>query len=340
MLKVAVIGLGDISKIHIPAIQENPEVELVAVCDIDESLADTVPGIRFYTDYHVMLEEETLDCVHICLPHYLHVPATKACVEKGIHVLQEKPLAINREEGLELVKLEKDNPNVKICICHQNRYNETFETLKKIVQSGAYGKIVGIKGLVTWFRPKSYYDVKPWRGQMKYAGGGVMINQSIHTLDLMQLLGGEIESIKGSITQLLDYSIDVEDTAVANITFKNGATGLFFATNSNAENSSVELHVVLENGKFTIKDSILTKVDEDGKKEEIIEDTKLSGTKFYYGASHIKIIDTFYSCIRNNTQDYVHVEDTLPSIEIIDAIRKSSELNKSIDMEDFQYAKR
>lgn len=340
MIKVAVVGLGDISKIHIPAIQKNPDVELVAVCDINESLAKTVPGVHFYTDYHVMLDEEPLDCVHICLPHYLHFPATKACVEKGVHVLLEKPLALNAEEALELVKLEKENPLVKICVCHQNRYNETFETLKKIVQSGAYGKIVGIKGLVTWFRPNSYYDLKPWRGQMKYAGGGVMINQSIHTLDLMQLLGGEIKSIKGSISQLLDYGIEVEDTAVASIQFENGATGLYFATNSNAENSSVELQVNLENGKFIIKDSILTKINDDGKKEEIIEDAKLPGTKFYYGASHIKIINTFYSCIKNDTQDYVHVEDTLLSIEIIDAIRKSSELNKSIVMEGYQYAKR
>ena len=77
-----------------------------------------------------MLEEEELDCVHVCLPHYLHLPATKACVEKGIHVFQEKPLALNTDEGLELVKLEEEHPNVKICICFQNRYNETFEALQ------------------------------------------------------------------------------------------------------------------------------------------------------------------------------------------------------------------
>lgn len=333
MLKVAVVGLGDISKIHIPAIQKSPDAKLVAVCDLDESLADSVPGVHFYTDFHVMLEKEALDCVHICLPHYLHLSVTKACVEKGIHVLQEKPLALNTEESLELVKLEKEHPEIKICICHQNRYNETFEMLREIVQGGEYGKIVGIKGLVTWFRPKSYYDTKPWRGLMEYAGGGVMINQSIHTLDLMQLLGGKIESIRGSITQLLEYGIEVEDTAVANLRFKNGATGLFFATNSNAANSSVEIQVILENGTFTIKDSILTKINKDGQKEEMIEDSKLSGTKFYYGASHIKIIHTFYSCIINDTQDYVHVEDSLPSIKMIDAIRRSSELNKSIVME-------
>ena len=84
-------------------------LNLVAVCDIDETLKDTVPGVNFYTDYHEMLEEEELDCVHICLPHYLHYPATKACVEKGIHVFQEKPLALNTEEGFELVKLEEEH---------------------------------------------------------------------------------------------------------------------------------------------------------------------------------------------------------------------------------------
>ena len=333
MLKAAVIGLGDISKIHIPIIQENPNVELVAVCDNNEALRDSVEGVKFYTDYHVMIEEEELDCVHVCLPHYLHLPATKACVEKGIHVFQEKPLALNTEESLELLKLEEEHQNVKICICFQNRYNETFEALKEIVESGKYGKLIGLKGLVTWFRPKDYYDVKPWRGVMKYAGGGVLINQSIHTLDLMHQLGGEISEIKGTIDNLLDYGIEVEDTAVAHLKFKNGARGLFFATNSNFGNSSVELQVQLEKGKFTIKDSILTKVNEEGQKERMVEDTKLPGSKFYYGASHMKLINHFYSCIENDTNDYVHVKDAVPSIRIIDAIRESSEINKEIKLE-------
>ena len=333
MLKIAVIGLGDISKIHLPAIQANPNVELVAVCDRDETLKDSVPGVNFYTDYHEMLEKEALDCVHNLLPHYLHYAATKACVEKGVHVFQEKPLGLNTEEGLELVKLEEANKDIKIGVCLQNRYNESFEKLQEIVNSGEYGKIIGIKGLVTWFRPKSYYDAKPWRGKIEYAGGGVMINQALHTLDLMQLIGGEIESIRGSVDQLLDYGIEVEDTATANIKFKNGASGLFFATNANAGNSSVELQVVFEKGKFTIKDSTLTGLNENGKKEEIIEDQKLPGTKFYYGASHTKIINHFYSCIKNDTQDYVHAKDALTSIQIIDAILKSSELKQAMTME-------
>lgn len=326
MLKVAVIGLGDVSTIHLTAIQANPNVELVAICDIDPTRKSMVPQSKFYTDYNEMLDNEAIDCVHICLPHYLHYPVTQACVEKGVHVFQEKPLALNEEEGLALLKIEEDHQDIKICLCMQNRYNESFEKLQQIVNSGQYGEIIGIKGLVTWFRPKDYYKLKPWRGTMAEAGGGVMINQSIHTLDLMQLLGGPIKGIRGSIDNLLDYGIEVEDTATAHIKFENGAKGLFFATNSNFGNSSVELQVVFENEKFTIKDSTLTRLNENGKKEKMVEDAKLPGAKFYYGASHMRLINHFYSCIESDSQDYVHVKDALISIQMIDAIRKSSEL--------------
>ncbi|MGG3467214.1 Gfo/Idh/MocA family oxidoreductase [Neobacillus pocheonensis] len=333
MLKAALIGLGDISTIHLPAIKANPNVELIAVCDLDEGARNIVPEARFYTDYQEMLESEELDVVHICLPHYLHNPVTKTCVEKGVHVFLEKPLGLNTEEALEIVELEHNHPDIKICVCFQNRYNESFEMLQEIAQSGEYGKIVGIKGLVAWHRPKSYYDVKPWRGQMKYAGGGVMINQALHTMDLMQLLGGRIESIRGNVDQLLDYEIEVEDSASARIQFENGATGLFFATNANAVNSSVELQVIFEKGKFTIKDSILTRVNEDGMKEELVEDAKVPGTKFYYGASHKKLIHLFHQCIEDGTNNYVHAKDAAISIQMIDAIRKSSESKQTVKME-------
>lgn len=329
MLNIGVIGLGDVSKVHLSAIQQNPNVKLVAVCDLDQT-KNINKEINFYTNYKEMLDKETLDCVHICLPHHLHFTVTKACVDRGIHVFLEKPLAHDLYEANQLVQLEKENKDVKICICLQNRLNETVETVQEFIASGKYGHITGVKGLVTWYRPKSYYDEKPWRGKMNLAGGGVMINQAIHTLDLMQLFGGEIQSIRGSIDHLSDYDIEVEDTATAKINFTNGATGLFFATIVNSGNSSVELQVIFERGKLTIKDSILTKVNADGKKVEIIEDTKLPGTKFYYGASHAKLIAHFYQCIKNDHNDYIHAKDALISMKMIDGIRKSSEAKQEI----------
>lgn len=329
MLNVAVIGLGAVSKVHLPAIHNNPKVQLVAVCDINVSLKDTIQDVNFYTDYEEMLNKENIDVVHICLPHHLHLPATKACAEKGVNVFLEKPLARNVDEAAELVEIEQACPQIKICVSLQNRYNETVEELLEIAKSKKHGEIIGLKGMVTWFRPETYYTSQPWRGQMKLAGGGVMINQSIHTLDLLHLFGGEIASIKGSIDQLLDYDIDVEDTATARIEFVNGAKGLYFATIANSRNSSVEFQVVFEDATYTIKDSILTK-KVDGKKERIIEDDKKAGTKFYYGASHAKLINHFYDCINNDTTDYVHVKDAYPSMEMIAAIRESSVKQKAV----------
>mgnify|MGYP004559501111 FL=1 len=327
-LRVGVIGLGDVSMIHLHSIKSSEKAELVAVCDIDETKSSLIENVNFYTDYIEMIQKEQLDCVHICLPHYLHYPVTKDVANLGVNVLLEKPLCLDTEEAEKFIELS-DSTDTNICICLQNRYNNTVENLKEIINSDVYGKVIGIKGLVTWNRPKEYYTVKPWRGKMDLAGGGVMINQAVHTLDLMQLLGGKIESIKGNVDNFLDYDIEVEDTANAIINFENGAKGIFFATIANATNSSVEIEVVLEKGMFSIKDSKLYRHIE-GEFIEIAEDERLSGSKHYYGASHGKLINKYYDCLMNNTKDYVHIKDAIPSIKMIDLIRKSSESRKTI----------
>lgn len=107
------------------------------------------------------------------------------------------------------------------------------EMLKSIIESGEYGRVLGTKGIVPWARPKQYYDCKPWRGKWETAGGGCMINQSVHTLDLLYFLGGPVKSLRASVSQLLDYGIEVEDTVAAQLTYADGGKGLFMATNAN-----------------------------------------------------------------------------------------------------------
>lgn len=332
MLKIGLVGLGVVSKIHIPIIEKQDNAKLVAVCDINNDLKSNYPYVNFYNNYKDMINNEKLDCVHICLPHYLHYEVTKFCVENGVNVFLEKPLALNYKEAIEINKIVEKN-SVKVCLCLQNRLNETVEKLLEIKDSKKYGDIIGVKGLVSWYREKDYYDLNPWRKSMSEAGGGVMINQAIHTLDLMYKFCGEVESIKGNVSNLI-YDIEVEDTASANINFKNGARGLFFATVANVDNSSVELEILFEKGKFIIKDSKLVKINEDGSRIEIMEDSKLEGSKFYYGASHKKLIAKFYDCLINNDERYIHLSEGIESIKMIDCIRKSSNLNKLVRMED------
>lgn len=324
MKKAGIIGLGDISVIHMAALEKNKNIEVVSVCDINSGLKNKYEKYRFYEDYVEMMEKEELDCIHICLPHYLHYEVTRRIAEKGINVFLEKPVGLDLNEAEKLLKVERENKNVKICVCLQNRLNATFIKLTEILQSKEYGEVRGIKGLVTWSRKDDYYNVKPWRKQMKYAGGGVMINQTVHTLDLMQLIGGKVSKIKGLTTNLdeHDSGFEVEDTAIARITFDDNVEGIYFATVAYTENSSVELQVITEKAKFTIKDSFLTISSEGNRKEEIIEDDRVEGTKFYYGASHEKLINQFYQCLEEDSQNYIHVEDSIPSMEIIEVIKK------------------
>ncbi|WP_349671244.1 Gfo/Idh/MocA family oxidoreductase [Lacrimispora sp.] len=324
MKRAAVIGLGDISSIHMMCIQNNPEITLAAVCDIEENKRDQAPeGVPFYTSYQDMISREKPDVVHICLPHYLHVPVSIAAAEMGVHVLCEKPVALNQLQGQVFADFEAAHPDIHMGICLQNRFNESVEALKTIIDSGKYGRVCAAKGVVPWSRSRDYYESKPWRGKWDTAGGGCMINQSVHTLDLLYYLGGPVNGVKASVSQLLDYGIEVEDTVMANLFYENGAHGLFMATNANYKNESVQISIQLDQAEFAIIENVLYRIHPDGGREQLAEDAKFFGSKFYYGASHGKLINKFYDSIEKDDQDYLHVKDGLMSIRLIDSIQES-----------------
>ena len=333
MMKAALVGFGTISIVHIDAIASNPGMELVAICDINEELAAKVPaGVKFYTDYKKMCEEVKPDVVHNLLPHYLHYPVTKELVEMGFNVFCEKPIALNTKEAEQFCQLEKDHPEVKIGVCLQNRMNETTEALKLIIESGEYGNIIGIRGFVPWRRDKSYYDAQPWRGKWKYAGGGSMINQSLHTLDLLYFLGGDIKKLHAVVGQTNEYGIEVEGDVVARLEFANGARGLFFATNNNWTNESVQIRVAMEKGIFHIEDNTLWKIEKDGSRTVVCKSPRLEGIKFYYGSSHTRLIARFYNAVKNNTDNYIHISEGAMIVKLMDSIFRSSNTGRIVEV--------
>ena len=303
MKKAAVIGLGDISAIHLAAIQSNPEIELTAVCDIDEQAAErALEGVPFYTDYQKMTEERKPDVIHVCLPHYLHVPVSEYAASRGIHVFCEKPVALNTVQAEEFAAFEANHPDVHIGICLQNRFNESVEMLKELLDGGEYGADYRSERNCTVGASKILLRGETVARTPEIRGGGCMINQAVHTLDLLYHLGGPIRQIHASVSQLLDYDIEVEDTVSAKLEFANGASGLFLATNANYKNESVQISVQTEKAEFAIIENVLYRM-ENGEKERLIEDAKLPGAKFYYGASHKKLIGKFYRALEENTQD-------------------------------------
>ena len=333
MIRAAIIGLGDISFVHLDGILGNPEIQLVAACDLNEELKSRVPeGTPFYTDYKQMVAEQKPDVVHNCLPHYLHFPVTKDLVEMGCNVFCEKPIALTAAQAAEFEAFEAAHPEVKIGVCLQNRMNETTEELKKIIESGEYGKIIGIRGFVPWYRADSYYSVKPWRGTWKYAGGGSMINQSLHTLDLLYFLGGDIAKLHAVVGQTNEYGVEVEGDIIARLEMANGANGLFFATNNNWTNESVQIRVAMEKGIFHIEDNTLWKIEQDGSRTVVCKSPRLEGIKFYYGSSHTRLIARFYNAVKNNTDDYIHISEGAMIVKLMDSIFRSSNTGRLVEV--------
>ncbi|MDR1901147.1 MAG: Gfo/Idh/MocA family oxidoreductase [Treponema sp.] len=329
-MKAVVIGLGDISAVHLAAIAAIPGTVLAAGCDTDKRRQEVLPqGASFFTDYREMLSAVKPDVVHICLPHYLHYPVARDTAEAGYNIFAEKPLAMDYKEGLEYAALEKA-AGVKICICLQNRRNPSSEKLMEILAGGEFGAVTGVRGLVAWKRGKAYYEAKPWRGIMAQAGGGNMINQALHTLDLIQYFArSPIKDVKGSISQILDYDIEVEDTASASIRFESGISGLFNGSNANSRDVPAEIEVSCEKAVFTIRYQTLYQRIE-GEESILVRDRSPSAGKSVYGNSHQKLIAQFYHVLETGQGEYIHPQDALPVTWLIDAIRQSSESGKTV----------
>jgi predicted dehydrogenase len=331
MIQSAVIGLGDISAVHLAAIAAIPGARLIAGCDTDPARKSVLPpGAAFFTDYRELISRVKPDAVHICLPHYLHFPVARDLAEAGFNLFAEKPLALGYREGLEYAGLEEKH-GVKIAICLQNRRNPTSEKLKELLDGGSYGRVTGVRGLVAWYRSGDYYRAKPWRGLLAQAGGGNMINQALHTLDLMQYFAGSpLKQVRGMIGRLLDYGIEVEDSASAFMEFENGATGLFNGSNANRLDIPAEIEVYTDKGAiFTIRyQSLLLR---EGGEEKILARDGASGPgKAVYGNSHEKLISQFYRVLESGEGDYIHPSDALPVTWLIEAIRESSLTGKAV----------
>ncbi|MFP4016592.1 MAG: Gfo/Idh/MocA family protein [Halanaerobiales bacterium] len=329
-LKVAVIGCGNIFPVHANAIDASANAELRAVVDINEDRAVRAAeeyNCNFYVDCRQFLANEDIDVAHICTPHHEHAPIAMKLLKAGIDVLVEKPLAINTKQAAQIIATAKEY-NRSLGVVFQNRFNENVLKAKNLLFSSSLGKIKGIKGIVTWFRDKAYYQQADWRGKFSTEGGGVLINQAIHTLDLLQWFGGDIEAIQGHVsTRCLNSVIEVEDTADATIFFKSGAIGIYFATNCYSSNSPVVIEFDCERGKLILDGGNLVVETEDECEE--YNESQCCEYKSYWGYGHKTLIDGFYQDILHETSDFtVSGEEGIKTLKMIETIYKSSDNGK------------
>ena len=303
-LKVAVIGCGAISSRHLDAIVALEEAQLVAVCDNKPDRAKTAGekyGAIAYTDYHEMFEKETLDAVHICLPHYLHVPVAMDAMRAGLHVISEKPMSITYEDAVAAVELA-DKLGLQYGVIFQCRYNTPATLVKRRVTDGRLGAVKCGRSTLTWYRPDNYYDASDWKGTWDKEGGGVMIDQAIHSLDLANwMIDSTPVEVQSSLHNRNHTSMIVEDTGEGLIKYENGALLSFFAMNNYLVNEPIEIRLLCENGKATFSYNHARIEYNDGTIEEAENRPQklVSYTegKEYWGLQHAVQIQQFYRSI-------------------------------------------
>lgn len=335
-LNAAIIGCGAIHTNHLEALRQTPDVTLRAIADIDVHKGQRLAaeyGCHFYSDYQEMLGDVTLDVVHVCTPHAVHKPMVIAALAAGKQVFCEKPIGMNMAEVAEIREAE-NRANGRVGVCYQNRLNPTSQALHTLLKEQALGSLLSINAFLTWSRKAPYYSESPWRGRYATEGGSLLINQAIHTLDLLQWLGGGVSRLKGVVdcARLAD-TIDTEDTAMATLTFSGGATGLFFASNNHTRDAPLQLEVHCERGEFQLRDNTLWRVT-DGKRVAIAcDETPYDHSKSYWGIGHLQAIHQFYDAVRSGTfEDVTGLHEAAKSLHLVEAISRSSQLRQWISL--------
>jgi len=317
--RVAVIGCGDISALHLDAIAELPGADLAAVCDVDpERLAASVArhGVPGFGSHTELFDTVHPDVVHICTPHHLHASIAIDALERGIHVVLEKPLAHTRAEG-ELLVAAAEQGRAKVAVCFQNRYNAPVQAAAALLASGELGTVAGASATVMWFRGAEYYLNRPWRGRWATGGGGLLMNQAVHTLDLLQWLIGEVAEVRGNAsTRALGDTIEVEDTAEMVLEHTNGARSVFYATLANTVNAPVTLDIVTEKATLSLRGS-LTVTYQDGRVDVVEETPVAPGARSYWGASHQLLIEDFYARLDDPEWFWIGPVEAQRSLNII-----------------------
>lgn len=335
---VGVIGCGAIATVHAENFYRLPESELVATADVIEertkALAKRFEAKAWYTDYRDLLKRNDITAVSICLPPYLHGEVGIACAEAGKHILVEKPIAHNLIDTDKLIKAAR-KAGVKLSVLHEYRFNEAVQWVHEAIERGEIGKLILGDLWAKGYRTDEYYG-DGWRGKWSTAGGGVIISQTIHWLDLFQWFFGPVDEVYGNI-DTLTHKIEVEDVAGAVIRFKNKAIGTCVASTSVKPSFPIRIDahgskgtLVLEGQPEGLRAKLLTE-KEQVKKECIPKPLPIvTAPPFVPPEGHRLPIIDFLTGIIEDREPAVIGEEGRKSLEIAMAIYKSAKSDKAI----------
>lgn len=335
-MNFAIIGAGVISPFHARSITRNENAELVAICDIEIEkaikLGEDYGVNKTYKDYNDMFEKEEIDVVSICVPSGIHAEVAIAAAKCGIHVLCEKPLDITSEKMTEMIDVCKEN-NVKLGAVYQRRTLDAAVITRKAIQEGKLGKIVLGDAYLKYYRSPEYYESAGWRGTWEMDGGGALMNQGVHGVDLIQWMVGEVESVFAYSAPLV-RNIKVEDTAVIAVKYKSGAFGVIQSATSVYPGQETRFEIHGENGSIIFDDNGFkqwTFLDSD---EEIPRVGNTEGGSDDPQAisedGHSIFVDDIIKAIQEDREPLVSGEEARKAVDLILAIYESSRTGREV----------
>ncbi len=338
----AVLGLG-IGMAHAEAVAASDNAYLAAACDIDEKRLEKLhklyPDAKLYRSFDELLLDRDVDIISICLPSHMHADFAVRAMESGKHVLIEKPLDITPERAA-LIEEARLRTGMKAGVVHQNRFNLNMYPIKNAVNSGRLGKLNLGTFAVKWFREQSYYDRGGWRGTWEYDGGGSLMNQAIHTVDIMQWLMGDAESVH-SMMDICAHKIDTEDLTASLIKFKSGAMATFVSTTTAYPGISTEIMLYGSGGSIEadadmIKTWKLRDSDDEEEEEELMLERYGNGNlkaasfepESLYGHRHV--VEDMILAVLEDRDPQILPSDAIKSVEIVSAIYRSARTGETV----------
>lgn len=334
VINYAIVGMGFIADKHIQAIDETPNAKLIAICDTNEDRLQEAPlGVATFTDLQTMLDEmPEIHAVNICVPSGLHAKLALQVINNKRHVVLEKPMALTSEDAKAIMDATSQ-AGVKLTVVHPNRYRPAIKELKKVLEHPEAGRVSHANVTVRWNRNQEYYDQAPWRGTKAF-DGGVLMNQAIHSLDLLLWMMGPVKAVQGMVTTRF-RKIESEDVATALIEFESGAVAVIeAATTIYPKNLEESLAVFTENGSFKVSGanalyidtwdaSFVTEAEREALKKKIEQDP-------WGERGHVAIIKSMTHAIQTNTEPEVVGVDGYNPVKLIEAIIDSSEKGTKI----------
>lgn len=327
-LNVGISGAGTIGRIHAEAIAGLDSARLVAIAEPREDAATAFAaefGATAYNAFVDMLEHEGLDVVIVTTPSGLHPDQVVLAAEAGKHVITEKPMAITRE-GLDRMIEATERAGVQFAVIFQNRLSADVMRVRRGLERGVFGTPVLANGAMYWHRTQAYYDANGgWRGTWALDGGGALMNQAIHTVDLLQWLMGGIRSIAAQ-TATLAHDIETEDTASASFVFANGALGSITATTCAPRDWPIRIEIVGTRGRATLENNVVTLWEGDLPMEDLNltsdERRLVDGWEpdEPWGKGHQRQLAMIFDAIRSGSQPYVPGREARAAVDYILAI--------------------